>query len=154
MQSILLIVIAILFYSPHPLHAAPLHSAQAEDGQNDSDMTKIRIVFNNQEVLVRMLDNAASRDLLALLPLTVQFSDFAQAEKIAHLPQKLRTKGAPTAQEAAGDFTYYAPWGNLAVFYKGLGSDSQLYILGRIESGKKALADMKHAFTAHIARVQ
>lgn len=153
MQTTMIIALAILLYWPHPLNAASLRNDKTATEQEDSGMTIIRIMFNDQEVLVRMLDNAASRDFLALLPITVQFRDFAQSEKIAELPKKLQTHGSPTAQEAAGDFTYYAPWGNLAVFYKGLGSDSQLYVLGRIESGKETLGAMKRAFTAQIEKV-
>ena len=38
---------------------------------------------------------------------------------IAHLPRRLSTEGAPSgAEPAAGDIAYYAPWGNLAFFYR------------------------------------
>ncbi len=115
--------------------------------------TKIRIVFNDQEAVVAMFDNPASRDFLSLLPLTAEFSDFAGAEKIASLPRRLETRNSPVPHDATGDFTYYAPWGNLAVFYKGFGRDSNLYVLGRIESGKEKLARMRTSFTARIERL-
>ena len=116
--------------------------------------TTIRIVFGSQEVIVGMLDSPASRDFMSLLPLTVEFSDYASTEKITYLPRKLNTKGSPTAREAPGDFTYFAPWGNLAVFYRGAGSDGQLYVLGRIQSGKEKLAAMNRNFTARIEKVE
>ncbi len=116
--------------------------------------TAIRLVVGSQEVIIDMLDNPASRAFLALLPLTLEFSDYANIEKIATLPRKLNTQGSPTAQQASGDFTYYAPWGNLAVFYRGSGSDGQLYVLGRIRSGKEQLAAMHRNFTARIEKIE
>lgn len=112
--------------------------------------TAIRLIAGNHEVIIDMFDNPASSDFLALLPLTLEFSDYANTEKIATLPRKLNTQGSPTAKQASGDFTYYAPWGNLAFFYRGSGSDGQLYVLGRIRSGKEHLAAMHRNFTARI----
>ena len=37
-----------------------------------------------------------------------------------------------------GDITYYAPWGNLAIFYRGFRYSPGLIRLGRIESGIEA----------------
>jgi hypothetical protein len=34
-----------------------------------------------------------------------------------------------------GDFTYYSPWGNLAIFYRDFGYADGLIIMGSIESG-------------------
>jgi hypothetical protein len=35
--------------------------------------------------------------------------------------------------------TYYAPWGNLAIYYRDFGYSSGLVILGKIDSGMEAL---------------
>jgi hypothetical protein len=35
--------------------------------------------------------------------------------------------------------TYYAPWGNLAIFYRDFGYSKGLIRLGRIDSGMEAL---------------
>lgn len=119
---------------------------------------QIHIIFQNNtgqpNVVIEMFDTPASHDFMALLPLTLEFSDFARTEKIAYLPRRLNTAGTPTALEAqnSGDFSYYAPWGNLAVFYKGFANDGQIYTLGRILSGKDALASMRGDFTATIQR--
>ena len=34
-----------------------------------------------------------------------------------------------------GHFAYYAPWGNVVMFYKDFGSASGLYELGSVDSG-------------------
>ena len=38
-----------------------------------------------------------------------------------------------------GDITYYAPWGNLAIFYKDFGYAKGLVKLGSFDSGIEAL---------------
>lgn len=117
-------------------------------------LTKINIVINQQQVVVNLLDTQASQHLLSQLPLTLNFSDYAGAEKIAYLPEKLTTQGMTSAANVAGDFTYYAPWGNLAIFYRGEGHDGNLYTLGHIESGKEVLATLTSNFSATISRVE
>lgn len=126
--------------------------ANADSQGGDSMNTKLRMTFGKYEVMIELFDNPASRDFVTQLPLTMQFSDFAGAEKIATLPRKLRTHGSPTARQAQGDFTYYAPWGNLALFYKGFGTDGQLYVLGRFTSGKEHLENMRDTFTATLSQ--
>ena len=41
---------------------------------------------------------------------------------------------------SVGDIAYYAPWGNLAIFYKDFGYSRGLIRLGRIDSGIEVLA--------------
>lgn len=125
-----------------------------------SDMTEQRVIarlkisFNGEEVLVSLFESGASRQLLAQLPLTLSFEDFARTEKIAYLPSKLNTANTPMASDVTGDFNYYKPWGNLAIFYKGFGSSGELYVLGRIDAGKEKLAAMQQNFTATIEEIE
>ena len=116
--------------------------------------TKIHISFNNDEVIVVLFDNPVSNDFASLLPITVTFEDYAGIEKITYLSRKLTIQGGVSGRDVQGDFTYYAPWGNLAVFYKGFGNAGGLYILGRIESGKEKLVGMSKNFSARIERIE
>lgn len=141
-------MLAFVMFYPLPGFAA---------GVQSHSKAKIRMVFTHEgvveEVIVGMLDNPASQEFMGLLPLTLEFNDYVRTEKIAYLPNKLKTKKSTTGRETNADFTYYAPWGNLAVFYNGFGGDSQLYALGYIESGKESLAKMNSSFTATITLV-
>jgi hypothetical protein len=48
--------------------------------------------------------------------------DDAATEKISDLPRKLSSADAPPGSDPdVGDFAYFAPWGNLALFYKDFG---------------------------------
>lgn len=116
--------------------------------------TKVRIVSEGREAVIALHDNPVSRDFASLLPLDVTFEDYAKTEKITYLPRKLATSGGVSGSQAQGDFTYYAPWGNLAVFYKGYGKAAGLYILGTIESGKEWLGEAREPFTARIDIVE
>jgi hypothetical protein len=101
---------------------------------------KILITVNGKPIPATLADNATARDFAALLPLTLTLEDYSRTEKIHYLPKKLSTEGAPSGMvPVTGDITYYAPWGNLAIFYKDFGYSSGLIKLGRIESGEASL---------------
>ena len=115
---------------------------------------KIRLTIHGKEVSATLIDNATSRDLLSLLPLTLKLEDYAATEKITYLPRKLSTAGAPAGSDpSVGDVSYYAPWGNLAIFYKDFGYSKGLIHLGRIESGIEALS-VSGTLKATIERVE
>lgn len=79
----------------------------------------------------------ATQDLMKQLPLTLEFTDYAGTEKIAYPPQKLSSHGSSKQYAGrSGDITYYAPWGNLAIFYKDseVGSADGLIYLGKLNA--------------------
>jgi hypothetical protein len=101
---------------------------------------KIRFTLNGTVVTATLEDNATSRDFIGMLPLTVTLEDFASTEKIAYLPAKLSTQGSPSGIDPkVGDVTYYAPWGNLALFHKDFRHSPGLVKLGRVDQGIEAL---------------
>jgi hypothetical protein len=52
------------------------------------------------------------------------------------LPKRLSTEGVPAGVDPSkDDLAYYAPWGNLAVFYKDFRYSRGLVKLGRIDAG-------------------
>lgn len=105
------------------------------------EVKKVRLRFREEELVVALNDSATVRDFVSLLPLTLDFKDYKEAEKIAYPERKLSMEGAPAGSDPApGDFTYYHPWGNFAIFYKDHGFAEGLVILGTIESGLEKLA--------------
>lgn len=125
---IFLLLLGIVFYSWQALA--------------NEDVVKIKISIKGGETLTAtMEDNAAARDFVALLPLTLEMSDFAGTEKAAgSLPKKLDTTGSPAGHKPeAGDLAHYAPWNNLAAFYKADKYASGLVLLGRIDGNPSAL---------------
>ncbi|AEI41705.1 cyclophilin-like fold protein [Paenibacillus mucilaginosus] len=123
-------------------------SKRLKGGSTVSSEVRIKMSFHNQEVIVKMDDHPTSRDFINQLPLTLTFEDYAGTEKISMLTRRLNTESAPSGFDpAAGDFTYYSPWGNLALFYRDFGYSSGLIKLGHIESGREKLADLNGEVT-------
>ncbi|MDX3511672.1 cyclophilin-like fold protein [Streptomyces caniscabiei] len=102
----------------------------------------IELTIDGNAVAGTLNGSAAARDFAALLPLTLNLSDFHETERIADLPRRLSTSGAPDGAEAkAGDLAYYAPWGNLALFYRDFPYSDGLVILGHVtDDGTDRLA--------------
>ena len=62
--------------------------------------------------------------------------DYAGTEKIACLSRKLTDAGAPAGVDpSVGDITYYAPWGNPALYYKDFGYAKGLIKTGSVDDG-------------------
>ncbi|MFJ8768963.1 cyclophilin-like fold protein [Streptomyces clavifer] len=102
----------------------------------------IRVTLDGRAVDATLNDSPAARDFAELLPLTLDLEDFHQTERVADLPRKLDTSGAPEPAAAkAGDLAYYAPWGNLALFYRdGPSANADLLILGHIDADTDQMA--------------
>jgi len=102
---------------------------------------KLRITVGEQILTAKLFDNATSRDFVAQLPLTVDMDDFAGAEKIFYPPEKLSTNERNAVNDPAiGDINVYAPWGNIAIFYKNYSASRDLIRIGKIEEGMEALS--------------
>ncbi|TDT31643.1 cyclophilin-like protein [Streptomyces sp. BK208] len=102
----------------------------------------IHVTIDGRPVDATLNDSPAARDLASLLPLTLDLEDFHDTERIADPPRKLTTEGAPEPAAAkVGDIAYFAPWGNLAIFYKdGPSASSDLLILGHIDADADQLS--------------
>jgi len=100
---------------------------------------KIRLTVDNRSMTATLRDNPTTRDFVNLLPITLTLEDYASTEKIAYLPRKLSEESAPAGIDpSVGDITYYAPWGNLALFYRDFGYAKGLIKLGSIDDGVEA----------------
>ena len=120
--------------APAPQREQPQHLNQAVSTM------RIQINIDGQRITATLAESATSRDFVSLLPLTLTLRDYASTEKISDLPRRLSTKGAPAGVDPdIGDIAYYAPWGNLAIYYKDFGYSDGLVRLGTIDSGIEAL---------------
>lgn len=122
---------------------------ETEAAVDDNGIVQVKMTFDENEVLMELYDNSASRSLIAQLPLTLTFEDFAGTEKISYPPEELDLSNAPAGHAPqVGDVDCYMPWGNLAIYYKG---DSNSYStdmvpMGRIVRGIELLAAQKESF--------
>jgi hypothetical protein len=103
-------------------------------------MTRIRVIVGSETLSATLDDTPTGRDFAALLPLEPSLSDYNATEKVADLPRELDTTNAPASYTPkAGDITYYAPWGNLAIFYKPFRTSRGLVRLGAFDGSIDAL---------------
>ncbi len=101
-----------------------------------NNMYQINITLDDTVITAKLDDTPTVRDFIARLPMTVKLEDYAATEKVTYLPRKLITEGAPAGVDPAiGDIAYYAPWGNIAIYYKDFGYSPGLIKLGEITSG-------------------
>ncbi len=114
---------------------------------------KLRIILDDKIITATLNDSLPSREFAALLPLTLKLKDYAGEEKISDLPGRLSTLGSPAGTAAKkGDITLYAPWGNLAIFYKPHGYASGLIKLGELDE-PDALPVYPDAYSVRVERL-
>lgn len=104
--------------------------------------TKILLTNGDKTMTATLVDNAATRELKALLekgPITIQMSDYGGFEKVGTLPQSFTTSNTQITT-VPGDIMLYQG-NNMVIFY---GSNSWSYTrLGKIDD---ATADNVRAF--------
>ncbi len=106
---------------------------------------KIKITVGDKKLTATLENNETAKDLVSQFPLTVTMEDYASTEKIFYPDPKLSTAGAPSGYKpSVGDITYYAPWGDIAIFYKNFGFASGLINLGKIDGDMSALTGSKN----------
>ncbi|CAG7651851.1 hypothetical protein PAESOLCIP111_06406 [Paenibacillus solanacearum] len=94
--------------------AQPAAPSDAE--HNRAKEVRIKLTFNNEEFIVKMVDHPTSRDFLSRLPLTLTFKEFGGFEKLSVLDEGLSTESAPPGDDPeVGDFGYYAPWKDVMI---------------------------------------
>ncbi len=111
-----------------------------ELSSEQANRMKINIRIGNEVVTATLIDSKTTQDFISLLPLTLTLEDYANTEKISDLPRRISTQHAPPGSDpSVGDIAYYAPWGNLAMYYNDFGYSNGLVILGKIDGDIEAL---------------
>lgn len=97
-----------------------------------SAQTKISLTIGDKTMTATLVDNAATRELTALLsqdPVTIEMDDYGGFEKVGALPQSLPTSNSQITTQP-GDIMLYQGR-NMVIFY---GSNSWSYTrLGKID---------------------
>jgi len=121
--------------------AAPRSKPPAEPTTPPTSNMKINLKLQDKTLTARLYDTPTARDFASMLPLTLILEDYSKTEKISDLPKKLTREGAPAgADPSVGDIAYYAPWGNLALFYKDFRHSDGLILLGKLDGGAETVS--------------
>ena len=103
------------------------------------EVMKISIETDKNSIIYELNDSTASKELYEQLPLQTAIANYGNNEKIFYPPKKLTTSNTPLSNAKNGTLAYYAPWGDVVMFYKDFGSASGLYELGHVISGKELI---------------
>lgn len=103
---------------------------------------KVNVKAKGDSTLFELNNSPTAREFYAQLPLSIKVENYSSNEKIFYLPKKLNTADAPRANAETGTLAYYAPWGNVVMFYGRFGSAAGLYELGHAVSGSEHIREM------------
>lgn len=127
---------------------AAQEEAVEQEGSNEKMNRQIKVTGANGETIVFELNNTpAAEGLYNQLPLTVEVENFSNNEKIFYPANELSTKDTPLARSGVGTLAYYAPWGNVVMFYRDFSSNSSLYRLGQAVSGGELIGELSGTIT-------
>ena len=86
-------------------------------GAVQEEPVRILLTIGNQEASATLEDNAASRDLVAMLPLTIAMGDLFGQEKPGPLPRPLTGEVQPVFTYRVGQLAYWPPSHDIVVVY-------------------------------------
>lgn len=130
-------------------------SSQAGTGQTSQqekgeESMQIKIEANGSAVVFQLNGSQAARALYEQLPLSVEVENFSNNEKIFYPPDRLDTSDAPLAQGGAGTLAYYAPWGDVVMFYGDFSPNGSLFELGQAVSGAEQISTLSGTITISV----
>ena len=118
-----------------------------ETEEENVETSQISVTCGDMQVVYELNDSPAAQSLLSQLPLTVAVEDFSTNEKVFYPPQELDTSDTPLAEGGAGTLAYYAPWGDVVLFYDSFSANGSLYELGEAVSGAEDISQMTGTIT-------
>lgn len=125
----------------------PQETTSIEMEESNVETNQISVTCGDTQVVYELNDSPAAQSLLSQLPLTVAVEDFSTNEKVFYPPQELDTSDTPLAEGGAGTLAYYAPWGDVVLFYDSFSANGSLYELGEAVSGAEDISQMTGTIT-------
>lgn len=113
----------------------------------ENNVRQISVQFDDHVIIYELNESLAADSLYEQLPLTVESEDFSTNEKIFYPLQELNTDEAVLAEGGSGVLAYYAPWGDVVMFYGDFNTNSSLYELGHIVSDEELIQEISGTIT-------
>lgn len=92
----------------------------SESPSADQGVVGTVVHFTADDAVIEVVidkDNPTTRSFLAMLPMTLAFSDYGGKEKVATPTGEWDFTGTNGFAPKVGDLFSYKPWGNLGFFY-------------------------------------
>ncbi|WFS61913.1 cyclophilin-like fold protein [Pseudodesulfovibrio thermohalotolerans] len=107
-----------------------------------SDM-RVEIHSQGKTATFRLYDTTAAREFYDQLPLTLDLTNFRDAQWMFYPPEKLNVKPSEAYHDGKkGELSYYAPWGDVFMLYKDFYAGDEMHRLGVGLSGIEDIAAM------------
>ena len=113
---------------------------------------RIQVSDGNHNIIFELNDSDAAISLYNQLPLEIEVENYSSNEKMFYPPTILNTSNTPLASGGLGILAYYAPWGDIVMFYDDFRVNSSLYELGRAVTGEDEIQNLSGNIT--IERVE
>ena len=121
------------------------------ESTEETGSRQISVQFGENTVIYELNDSPAADSLYEQLPITTEVEDFSTNEKIFYPSQELDTSDSPVAEGGAGTLAYYAPWGDVVMFYDNYSVNDSLFELGHAVSGGEQIGEMSGTIVIDIA---
>ncbi len=122
--------------------------SDAEEYTEDTaEALQIQVESDGSIIVFELNDSLAAKSLYDQLPLTIEVQNYSSDEKIFYPPEELDTVDTPLADATAGTLGYFAPWGDVVMYYDDFGSYSGLYELGSAVSGEEYISSLSGTVT-------
>ena len=127
--------------------ASDLPESSDEPGGSENTARRISVQFGENIVIYELNNGTAADSLYEQLPLTIEVEDYSTNENIFYPPEELDISDSPAAQAGSGTLAYYAPWGDVVMFYGNYSANPSLYELGQAVSGGEFVSRMSGTIT-------
>lgn len=135
-RFLVVLVVCIMIFMPLDCAGNTGKDTSMSNDTSFSEDSMITVVAHGTTIVFELNNSPTAEALHAQLPLSVTVENFSDNEKIFYPPEKLPVSGTPLAESIqAGTLAYYAPWGNVVMFYGPFSSAPGLYKLGHAISG-------------------
>lgn len=114
--------------------------------EQEEETMRISVTSGEYEIVYALNDSPAAAQLYAQLPLTVEVEPFSDNE-MTFYPEALSVEDTPLSDGASGSLSYYAPWGDVVMFYAPCTPNNSLYELGTVVSGEENIASLSGTIT-------
>ncbi len=124
-----------------------LYSAKQIEN-NKIKRCRLKISSGDYEIIYKINESQAAKELYAQLPLTIEVEDFSINDKVFYPPQKLSITDTPMAIGGKGKLAYFEPWGDVVMFYDSFSEkNSSLFELGESVSGQDDIEKLSGIIT-------
>ena len=114
---------------------------EGDNMDNQNENIKINLIVNNKTFSATLENNETTRELTAMLPLTLDMSDLNSNEKYNYLDTNLTTNGSRVNRINAGDIKLFGS-NCLVIFYESFNTSYSYTNLGRVDNANDFVSEL------------